>query len=87
MICKSCAEGAEIMNSPKVFAGLQGDEAVAGRVATAEARHALCKGSTWCDCQHRTNEKTTPDPLGYPRALPTVVLALIDPPLDLKVAN
>jgi hypothetical protein len=47
MICTHCRKGGDItakIKSGQIVAAL-------GKVA-AEERHALCRGGTWCDCQH-----------------------------------
>lgn len=52
MICKPCREGAwhalVVLFSPSGY----GREAL----SSAMREHDKCKGSTWCDCQHKTPE-------------------------------
>ncbi|MEV0199286.1 hypothetical protein [Nonomuraea sp. NPDC050691] len=32
-----------------------------------ERRHDECRGGSWCDCQHQSDEKETESPLDWPR--------------------
>lgn len=53
MICKKCAKGADVASGKTiVLIEFKPDSRPVAEIA--KSLHAACKGSTWCDCQHRT---------------------------------
>jgi hypothetical protein len=52
MICHACRTAALLRPRPRPAA----DDAGGGESVRQLRldRHALCRGGTWCDCQHRT---------------------------------
>lgn len=49
MICSACAAGADV----KTVAEWDLKQLDEIGLSVAKNMHGLCKGGTWCDCQHR----------------------------------